>query len=590
MILFHYSIHYYIYRHRAFLTMAVCLCLLCSSLSTMAQNKKAKNEKVYLDHADELRYDQYVKMDVQIVKGNVQFRYGDTRLWCDSAYFNQNRNTFHAFGHVRMKKSKGITLTCSRAFYDGDADYVQAREKVVVTQPGSSLHCDSLDYNVATEYANFFGGNGGKLQKGNTIVTSREGEYYFNAHDANFYGDVVMKSPKYTINTDNLRYNTDTEVAHVTGESVVYGRNGEVVHTNDGYYYSKTDRMELNGRSTITSKERDVEGDYINYNSTTGESEGRGNAVYHDKIGDRVITGDSLSYNDKTKIGEGRGHVVYTDRKNRNSLIADYVHYTESSAIAHGNPLVKDFSQKDTLFMHSDTIRMEAFHVNTDSVYRKVHCYKNVRMFRTDIQAVCDSLVGYSRDSCVVLYKDPIAWNGARQILCDSIKIFLNDSTVREAFVYGHALAIEQMNDREHYNQISSSSMRAHFKDGKLRLNEAIGNVLSIYYSVDEKDSTILFLDDMKSDTLRMYLSEERKMEKIWVSKPDGVLYPLTQVPPGKDKLPGFAWFDYVRPLDKNDLFRRVGKGDNVKLKSEKAVFLPRQIISTKPEGHRNVK
>ena len=40
----------------------------------MAQNKKAKNEKVYLDHADELRYDQYVKMDVQIVKGNVQDR------------------------------------------------------------------------------------------------------------------------------------------------------------------------------------------------------------------------------------------------------------------------------------------------------------------------------------------------------------------------------------------------------------------------------------------------------------------------------------------------------------------------------------
>lgn len=77
--------------------------------------------------------------------------------------------------------------------------------------------------------------------------------------------------------------------------------------------------------------------------------------------------------------------------------------------------LVKDYSQKDTVYLHADTMRVETFNINTDSVYRKVHCYRKVRMYRVDLQAVCDSLVGNSRDSSMTMYTDPIAWSGPRQ-------------------------------------------------------------------------------------------------------------------------------------------------------------------------------
>lgn len=567
-------------RHGIILWMVLCLLVFSPAVPAGAQKDKGKGGgKVYLDHADVLLADQFNKPDIQIVKGNVKFRYNDTRLTCDSAYFNQIRNTFEAFGHVHMRKSGGVNLTCERAFYDGNAELVQARRKVVLTQPGRSLHCDSLDYNTGTEYANYFGGNGGRLKTAKATVESMRGEYYLDTHEANFYENVVMRSPQYTINTDNLNYNTETEIAHVTGPSVITGRNGEVIHTNDGYYYSKYDRMELTGRSTITSKERDVEGDNLKYNSGTGESEGHGDVRYVDKIGDRVITGDNLFYNEKTRVGEGTGNVVYVDNRNKNSLTADYVHYTDSAAIAYGIPVVKDFSQGDTLFMHSDTIRMEAYHVGTDSVYRKVYCYDNVRAYRTDVQAVCGLLILNSKDSCMTMYRDPIVWTGARQLLGDSIKAYMNDSTVREAYVFGQALAIEQMDDGLHYNQVSSKEMRAFFTDGKLRRNEAIGNVLSLYYIIEEKDSSILYLNYMECDTMRMYISAERKMEKIWGSKPDAMMYPLTQVPPGKDRLPGFAWFGHVRPVDKNDIFRRVGKGDSEKLTPQETVTPPRHNI-----------
>lgn len=535
----------------------LCLFSLSVLLPVTAQNRRKKgDDKVYLDHADELTFDQFRRPGVQIVKGHVRFRYQDTNLSCDSAYFNQDRNTFQAFGHVNMKKRGGITLTCERATYDGSMELVQARQNVVLTQPGRSLRCDSLDYNTGTEYAYYFGGNGGKLVSGKTSVVSRRGEYYFDTHESNFFEEVVMRSPEYTIETDHLNYNTATEQAHVIGPSVIRGKNGELVNTEDGYYNSKTDRMELFGHSTLTTKERDVEGDSLNYNNTTGDSEGRGHVKLVDKTGNRVVTGDHLQYNEKTHRGDGWGNVVYVDMKNKNSLTAEVVHYTDSEAIAYGRPVVKEFSEKDTLFMHSDTIRLYTYHYDTDSVYRRVLCYPNVRAYRQDIQAVCGLLVFNSKDSCMTMYEEPVTWSDDRQLFGDSIKAYMNDSTIREAYVYSNAMSIEKMRDGQHYNQVSAREMRSFFEDGKMRRSEVIGNVLSVYFPEEERDSSLIGLNYMETDTMRMFLSPERRLEKIWVSKPEGTLYPVTQIPPGKDRLPGFAWYDDLRPVDKDDIFR----------------------------------
>lgn len=101
------------------------------------------------------------------------------------------------------------------------------------------------------------------------------------------------------------------------------------------------------------------------------------------------------------------------------------------NGFATRNPVAIDYSQKDTLWLHSDTMRINTFHINTDSVYRKVHAYPKVRAYRLDMQAICDSLVFNSQDSCMTMYKDPIVWNGNRQLLGEKILVFMNDSTVR---------------------------------------------------------------------------------------------------------------------------------------------------------------
>lgn len=586
--------------HRIFTLMILCLFGLSVALPVSAQktdDKKAekKGEKIYVDHADVLRHNQFEMPDIQVAKGNVKFRYKDMTLLCDSAYLNDKQSSFKAFGHVKINRKDGTRLTCSRIHYDGMSQMVYARENVSVKQPGKSLRCDSLDYSMTSKMASYFGGRGTLIYNGNTIVADR-GDYNTETKVSNFYGDVFIRTPKYRINTPTAHGNTDTGIFHVLGKSTIRTAKGEVVHTNDGIYNSKTDYMELRGRSTITSPERDVEGDNITYNSATGNaegygkvkivdhkekrtitgesvvynsqtshSEGHGNVKIVDDLKQRVITGENLTYNSKTHVGEGQGDVHYIDNKNKHSFRGDYIHYTDSAAKAFGGnpgPVVKDFSEKDTLFLHADTLSMKAFNLNTPNVYRKIFGINNVRAYRTDVQAICGFMVANTKDSCLTMYEKPVVWNGNRQLIGDSIKVYMNDSTIREAYVFGNASSIEEVDNEQHYNQIYSKRMNAFFIEGKMRKAEAIDDVYIVYYPIDEKDSTITSLNYTETDTMRVYMSPERKLEKIWMPKVNGTMYPMTQVPADKLKLSGFKWFADIRPKDKNDIFRRVGRKD----------------------------
>ena len=155
----------------------------------------------------------------------------------------------------------------------------------------------------------------------------------------------------------------------------------------------------------------------------------------------------------------------------------------------------------------------------------------------------------------------------------------MQDSTVREAHVLGQALSIEQMPDSVHFNQLSSRDMFAYFVDGNVRRNDAVSNVRSIYYSVDDKDSTLIGLNYLETDTMRMYISAQRKLQKIWTCRCEATLYPMTQIPPGKEKLESFGWFDYVRPLSKDDLYEWRPKAAGTELKKVQPRVLPKQRL-----------
>ncbi len=544
-----------IYRHsygHGISILVLCLFAIFFTLPAQAQKKnRSQDPRIYLDHADSLYYDEYKRYDTQIVRGHVKFRHQGTTLYCDSAYFKQQENTFHAYGHVRMLQGDTLEITCDTAFYDGrtDAEMVHAQHNVVVTHRKTSvLRTDNLILDRKFDIVYYDnGGNYTDKSRGMTL-SSDWGKYNLNTKDAEFFYAVTLKTNTHVITTDTLYYSPANDRAHIVGGKTVFDKEGggppkwskSIIHSlNDGYdvettncfFYMKNDKVELFDNSLIADKTRS-------------------------------ITGDSLFYDSKTKYSSGYGRVKYEDHKNKNSLTADIVQYDESKGVGYAtnNPVFIDYSQQDTLYLHSDTIRMETFFLDTDSMYRKIHCYPKVRMYRKDMQAVCDSLVLCSRDSTMTMYFDPIVWNAHRQLLGDSIRVFVNDSTIREANVMQNALSIEMMHDMKnpdkiYFNQVTSKFMNAYFNEGKLRQSEAVGSVQTVYYPVDDKDSTLIGLCYLETDTLRMFLTPERQLEKIWACKSEGVLYPMTQIPPQKNKLPNFGWYDAIRPQNKDDIY-----------------------------------
>ena len=481
--------------------------------------KENKKTKVYLLHANQGKADKWARPDVQVLIGNVKLRHDSMYMYCDSALIFEKTNSVEAFSNVRMEQGDTLFIYGDYLYYDGMTQIAQLRENVKMINRNTTLLTDSLNYDRLYDLGYYF--EGGTLMDEENVLTSDWGEYSPATKQSVFNHDVKLVNPKFVLTSDTLRYNTATKVATILGPSNIVSDNNHI-YSERGFYNTLTEQAELLDRSILTNE------------------------------GKKLI-GDSLFYD--RAAGYGEAFVRMTDTINKNMLTGDYCFYNEltDSAFATKRAVAIDYSQGDSLFMHGDTLQMVSYNLNTDSLYRLMKAYHKVRMYRTDVQGVCDSLVYNSKDSCMTMYRDPILWNEGQQLLGEEIKIYMNDSTIDWAHIINQALTVE-MKDSVHYNQVSGKEMKAYFENGDMRRVEVIGNVLIAFYP-EEKDSTMTGFNSGEGSLMHLYL-KDRKMEKAkLIGKSNGVLYPMDQIPSDKLRLPTFAWFDYIRPLNKEDIF-----------------------------------
>ena len=538
--------------HRLLFVVALCLIGLCAAQpagrkrKAAARKAKVEDKRIYLVHADVLHYDQWANRDANILNGHVQFTHQGAKLFCDSAYFYEASNSFEAFGHVKMLQGDTLSLTSDYAYYDGNLQMAEARYNVVLKNRNMTLYTDSLNFDRLYDNAYFF--EGGKMVDRGTTLTSDWGEYNTKTKLAVFNYDVRMTDKKFILTTDTLYYDTNLSLAHIVSPTdIISGKSH--VYTELGYYDTKQEQARLLNRSVLTNEGKRLVGDSVFHDSKAGLSKAFNNVVYTDTLNKNMLTGNYGEYQDDI------GYAMFTD-----------------SACS------VDYSQKDSLFMHADTFKIFTFNINTDSVYRKIHAYNKVRAYRRDVQAVCDSLVYNSQDSCMTMYRDPIVWNNRQQLVGEEIQVFLKDSVIDHAHVIEQAFSIEQLPDTVNYNQVSSSEMFAYFVDGHMHEAQAKDNVLVIYYPEDSADSTLIGLNYTETTELRM-LMENGKMKRIWMPKAEGTMYPMSQIPPEKKFLPGYAWFDYIRPLSKDDIFVWRGKKRGTEIKPGKRRKAPVQSL-----------
>lgn len=526
---------YFLGRHRHLLAGVLCLLGICL---LSAQDKKPgtpekKKTRVDLLYAEEAQSDQQARPDVQVLVGSVKLRHDSMYMFCDSALIYEKTNSVEAFGNVRMEQGDTLFIYGDYLYYDGMAQLAMLREHVRLINRTTELTTDSLNYDRIYNLGYYF--DGGTLTDEENVLTSIWGEYSPATKLAVFNHEVELVNPQFVLTSDTLKYSTFTKVATILGPSDIVSKENHI-YSERGIYDTQTDQAELLERSVLTN-------------------------------GGRKLTGDSLFYDRRRGYGEAFDNVQMNDTVNRNMLTGDYCFYNEltQNALATRRAVAVDYSQGDSLFMHGDTLRLITFHLNTDSVYREMRAYHKVRAYRTDVQAVCDSMVYNSKDSCLTMYTDPILWQGTQQLIGEEIKVYMNDSTISWAHIINQALAVEQK-DSIHYNQVSGKEMMAYFDKGEMRRVDVNGNVLVIFYPVEERDSSLIGMDYTEGSFLRMLLKDRRMERGSFIGKATGTMYPLEQAPADKMKLPSFVWFDYIRPRNKEDIFDWRGKKADQKM------------------------
>lgn len=515
--------------------------------------KKPENKKTRVDllHADQGQADKLARPDVQVLIGSVKLRHDSMYMYCDSALIYEKQNSFEAFSNVRMEQGDTLFIYGDYLYYDGMTQIAQLRENVKMINRNTTLLTDSLNYDRLYNLGYYF--EGGTLMDEENVLTSDWGEYSPATKQAVFNHDVKLVNPRFVLTSDTLKYSTTSKIANILGPSNIVSDNNHI-YSERGKYNTISDQAELLDRSILTNE-------------------------------GKRMTGDSLFYDRKKGYGEAFDNVQLNDTVNKNMLTGDYCFYDElkQNALATKRAVAIDYSQGDSLFLHADTLLMNSYNLDTDSLFREMRAFHKVRMYRTDIQGVCDSLVYNSKDSCMTMYRDPILWNEGQQLLGEEIKVYMNDSTIDWAHIINQALSVEEK-DSIHYNQVSGKEIKAYFQGGEARKVDVIGNVLVVYYP-EEKDSTMIGMNTSETSLLNMYL-KNRKMEKMVMSpKSNGTLYPMDQIPPDKMKLPSFVWFDYIRPLNKDDIFEWRGKkaGETLRKTTRKTITAPkREIINMK--------
>lgn len=538
----------------------ICICVyfgLCIVWSINPQKYKQKEtndtlkSRVHLLHVDSMFFDDRVSKTAQFLVGNVQFEHEGIYMYCDSALYYEASNSFDAYGNVKMVQGDTLTLDGEILYYNGMDQLARVRHNVVLRHVETTLYTDSLDYDRLYNLGYFF--EGGRLVDQGNELSSDWGEYSPATRNAVFNYNVRLVSPgppeepRSTIISDTLYYNTKTAIAHVKGPSNI--DNGDShIYTELGYYYTQQELSYLLNRSILTNNGKRMVGDSVVWDGMTNEGKAFGNIEYSDVVNKNMFKGGYCYYNDD------QGYMEATD-----------------------SAVVIDYSQRDTLYAHADTFKVFTYHKDTDSLYRTIHGYHHVRAYRSDVQAVCDSLVYNSKDSCMTMYRDPILWQMGQQLVGEEIQAYMNDSTMDSVLVLRQAISVERM-DSIHYNQVAGKEIRFYFKEGQMDMTRVIGNVMLNYYPTDE-DSLMIGMNHLESTDLKLFMNEG-KIDKIWAPASTGKLTPVPLIPPKELYLENFVWFDYVRPKDKDDIFNWRSKKAESQLKQSVQRRAPRQKLT----------
>ena len=205
----------------------------------------------------------------------------------------------------------------------------------------------------------------------------------------------------------------------------------------------------------------------------------------------------------------------------------------------------------------SPTEVAKADSLNIDSMYREIVAFRRVKMFRSDAQSICDSLITSTVDSIIHMYKLPVMWNGSNQITSDEMHIHTQNSEIVKADFNGKPMMVAEI-DTAHYNQVAGKEMVSLFRNNEVYRNDVNGNVQTIYYMQEDNSPAITLMAYIEAGDMTSYIENQQVVGITYRGNPVYTFYPLDKIPATQPtKLDGFKWEANRRPTQ-DSVFTRV--------------------------------
>jgi lipopolysaccharide export system protein LptA len=493
--------------------------LFCLLLLT-AQLKAQQRTTIHVERALQQRFDRLLGPSTERLIGNVVLRQDSTLFYCDSAYLNQQTRNFEAFGNVHIKVSDTLNIFSDRLLYKGESRTAELFGNVKLVDDTTTLETQYLIYYRLKSLATY--PNNGVITSGENKLKSKRGYYRSDIKTFYFAKDVELINPEYTIYNDTMVYNTNTEMAYFYGPTLIRSEES-TIYTEYGWYHTGRDQARLTKNNRIDTQHQNIKANDIFYDRNTGFADANGKVIVTDTTNRLILEGDI----GKLWKEEGRSFVT-------------------------GKARLLSYDRSDTLYMHADTLFSYFTKEREVSLFK---AYYGVRFYRQSIQGQCDSLVYTTADSTMRMYKDPILWSDENQLTADSVFIINRNNQLDSLVLYNNAFIVS-VDSIKGFNQIKGKMMVGWFQNNELDRIFVNGNAQTVYW-VRESDGTLIGINFAKSSSMRIELENKAMKRIIYFSTPTEVMYPENEMPPGEEKLKGFQWIEELRPMNKNDIFRR---------------------------------
>ncbi|MDA3821717.1 MAG: hypothetical protein PF450_03760 [Bacteroidales bacterium] len=471
-------------------------------------------------NADIMGAAKYLGPGAQRLLGNVKFKHEGAIMTCDSAYYYSKSSSWDAFSNVAIEQGDTLFLYGDKVHYEGETKIAEIRNNVKLIDDSTVLVTEYLDYNRETKVAYYL--DGGVINEGENELTSQQGYYYTDNEVFNFKDSVIVINPDYTIYSDTLEYNTMTSIAYFFGPTEIIGEEN-YLYCEGGWYNTELDISLLNTNTYLKNE------------------------------GGRTLYADTLYYERKVGYGNARSNVEMFDSAQNVTMKGNSGIYYEKSQLATltDSALMVQINGPDTLFVHADTLRSI---IDTASIDEKkiLLAYNQVKLYREDIQGMCDSMVYFEKDSVFHLFGKTIIWSDENQITAAKIELKIKDEQLNQINLYDIALLISQ-EDSIMFNQIRGKGMIGYFKNNDLVRLDVTGNGQTLYYTEDQGE--IIGVDKTECSDLIIYLKDNQVRKVNYLVQPTGKFYPLALFPENQRYLDGFSWNDKWRPLKFTDVF-----------------------------------